>query len=98
MGREQILELLRAHEQELKQAGIVHLQLFGSRARGDQRRDSDVDLLAVFDEGRRLSALEVVGLELKLSDLLGFPVELSEEGSLKPRVKLRVEVEALRAF
>ena len=75
----------------------MRLSLFGSTARGDAGPDSDADLLAAFDE-RRLSLLDVVGLEIQLSDLLGCPVDLSEEGRLKPRVQKNVEAEAVRAF
>lgn len=98
MTREQVLETLRAHERQLKDAGIVRLSLFGSTARGDAGPASDVDLLAAFDESRRLSVLDVVGLELRLTDLLGTRVDLSEEGCLKSRVQRSVEAEALRAF
>ena len=42
--------------------------------------------------------LDVAGIELQLSELLGQTVELVEEGTLKPRVQKSVEVEAVRAF
>jgi hypothetical protein len=87
MNREQVIATLRAHERELKEAGIVRLSLFGSTARTNAAPDSDVDLLATFDESRRLSLLDVVGIELQLADLLGVRVDLSEEGTLKPRVR-----------
>ena len=77
---------------------IVRLSLFGSTARGEASPDSDIDLLAAFDGTRKLSTLDVVGIQLKLSSLLGCPVDLSEEGTLKPRVRARVEPEAVRAF
>jgi uncharacterized protein len=98
MDREQVIATLRDHEQELKEAGIVRLSLFGSTARGDASPESDVDLLAAFDESRKLSLLDVVGIELQLADLLGARVDLSEEGKLKPLVRQSAEVEALRAF
>jgi hypothetical protein len=98
MDREQVIGRLRAHERELKDAGIVRLSLFGSTARGDAGADSDVDLLAAFDRERRLSLLDLVGLEMRLADLLGARVDLSEEGTLKPRVRQRAEAEAVRAF
>jgi predicted nucleotidyltransferase len=98
MNREQVLATLRAHEPTLKAVGVVHLALFGSTARGDGRPDSDVDLLAAFDRTRRISLLDVAGIEIQLSELLGQPVELIEEGTLKPRVRRTVEAEAVRAF
>jgi uncharacterized protein len=98
MDREQVIATLRDHEQELKEAGIVRLSLFGSTARGDGGPESDVDLLAAFDESRRLSLLDVVGIEIQLTDLLGVRVDLSEEGTLKERIQQSVEAEVLRAF
>ncbi len=75
MDREQVVATLREHEPELKAAGVVRLSLFGSTARGDRRPDSDVDLLAAFDESMRISLLDVAGIEIQLADLLGQKVE-----------------------
>jgi uncharacterized protein len=94
----EVIARLREHEVDLKAAGVVRLSLFGSTARGDRRPDSDIDLMAVFDANRRISLLDVAGIELRLSELLGLPVDLVEEGALKPRVRQSVETEALRAF
>src|ERR1035438_7233366 len=98
MDREHVIATLRGHESELRAAGIIRLALFGSTARGDDRPDSDIDLLAAFDETRRISLLDVVGMEEKISRMLGRTVELAEEGTLKPRVQKNVEAEAVRAF
>lgn len=98
MDRDQVIAALREHEQELRAAGLVRLSLFGSTARGDNRPDSDIDVLAAFDNSRRISLLDVAGIEQQISDILGRPVELVEEGTLKPRVRINVEAEALRAF
>jgi predicted nucleotidyltransferase len=98
MDREHVIAKLRAHERQLKDAGIVSLSLFGSTARGDAGPDSDVDLLAAFDNTRRISLLDIVGIELDLSDMLGCKVDLIEEGTLKPRVQKSVEAEVVRAF
>jgi predicted nucleotidyltransferase len=98
MNRDQVIATLREHEQELKAAGVVRLSLFGSTARDDRRADSDVDLLAAFDATRRISLLDVAGIEIHLTELLGQKVDLVEEGTLKPRVQRSVEAEAVRAF
>jgi len=98
MDRERVISTLRAHERELKEAGIVRLSFFGSTARGEAGPDSDVDLLAAFEAERRLTILDVVGIELQLSDLLRVRVDISEEGTLKPRVRESVEAEAVLAF
>lgn len=98
MDRERLITTLRAHEPELKAAGIVRLSLFGSRARGDAGPGSDVDLLAAFDESLRLSLLDVIHVENQIADLLGESVDLLVEGTLKPHVKENVDREAVRAF
>jgi|SRR5947209_20156783 len=98
MSRDDVLAILRQHEAELKHSGIVRLALFGSTARGDNAPNSDVDLLAAFDETRRISLLDIAGMELELSNMLGCKVDLIEEGTLKPRVQRAVEAEVVRAF
>jgi hypothetical protein len=98
MDREHVISTLRGHESELRAAGIIRLSLFGSTARGDDRSDSDIDLLAAFDDTRRISILDVAGMEEQISRMLGGTVELVEEGTLKPRVQKHVEAEAVRAF
>jgi predicted nucleotidyltransferase len=98
MDQAQVMSKLRAHERQLKEAGIVRLSLFGSMARNDAGPHSDVDLLAAFDENCRLSLLDIIHIENQLADLLGCPVDLSEEGMLKPHVQSSVAAEAVRAF
>ena len=98
MTREAVIAALRAHEPELKAAGVVRLSLFGSTARDAARPDSDIDLLAAFDDARPLSLLDVIRIENQIADLLGQPVDLIEEGTLKPRVRLNADREAVRAF
>ena len=98
MTREAIIAALRAHEPELKAAGVIRLSLFGSSARNAARPDSDIDLLAAFDQARPLSLLDVIRIENHISDLLGRSVDLIEEGTLKPRVRQNVDREAVRAF
>jgi predicted nucleotidyltransferase len=98
MSRDQVIATLRDHEPELRAAGVANLSVFGSTARGDGRPDSDIDLLASFDESRRLSLVDLVGIELTLAGLLGRPVDLVEEGTLKPRAQRSAEAESVRAF
>lgn len=98
MNRATVIATLRAHEPELKAAGVERLSLFGSTARGAARADSDIDLLATFSDARPLSLLDVIRIENQIADLLGQPVDLIEEGTLKPRVRRNADREAVRAF
>src|SRR5579871_4191559 len=95
MDRERVIATLLRYESELMAAGIIRLSLFGSTARGDNRPDSDIDLLAAFDDTRCISLLDVVGIEQQISGMLGRTVELVEEGTLKLRVQKNVEAEAV---
>jgi predicted nucleotidyltransferase len=45
MNREEALNTLRRFEGRLRARGFAHAALFGSMARGDDRPDSDVDIL-----------------------------------------------------
>ena len=98
MKRDEVIAALRAHEPELRAAGVVRLSLFGSMARDEARPDSDIDLLASFDGARNLSLLDMIGIENRLVDLLGHPVDLIEEGMLRPRARQSASREAVRAF
>ena len=82
----------------MESASIVRLALSGSTARGDQGPASDINLLAAFDDTRRISILDIAGMELDLAKMLGCKVDLVEEETLKLRVQQSVEAEALRAF
>jgi uncharacterized protein len=98
MNRDAVIATLRAREPELKAAGVIRLSLFGSTTRDTAGEESDIDLVAAFDEARPLSLLDVLRIENQLADLLGQPVDLIEEGALKPRVRQNVDREAVRAF
>jgi predicted nucleotidyltransferase len=98
MDMKAVLETLRLHEPELRAAGILHLRLFGSVARGESSIHSDVDLMADFDRSKRLTLFDMARLEGRLSDLLGGKVDLSPAGSLKERVRARALREAVHAF
>jgi uncharacterized protein len=98
MNKDDVISKLRAHESELKAAGIVRLAVFGSVARGDNSWKSDVDLLAEFDKTKRYTLLTMGRLENRLADLLGTPVDLSSPEWLKESVKDKVLREAVLAF
>jgi uncharacterized protein len=93
-----VLLRLREHAPELKAAGIVHLRLHGSVARGQETPSSDVDLIAEFDSSRRFGLLDMVHFQNKLADLLGVPVDLSSAKALKEPVRQKAAREAVLAF
>ncbi len=86
---EDILTRLRALQPELRRRyPIRSMGVFGSYARGEQREDSDLDLLVELGDGMDLIAY--AGLQLELSDALGLAVDLVEREALRPRLAARV--------
>jgi uncharacterized protein len=98
MDRGAVIETLRKHEPELKAAGVVHLRLFGSVARGEQSAGSDIDLMADLDCAQRRTLVSMARLENMLSDLLDAQVDLAIASSMREPVKTRAEREAVLAF
>ncbi|HEY3989226.1 MAG TPA: nucleotidyltransferase domain-containing protein [Acidobacteriaceae bacterium] len=98
MDRHRIIETLRSHKGELQTAGIVHLSLFGSVARGEASSASDIDLMADFDPSKRLTLVTLGSLQGRLSKMLGTEVELSSSSWMREPVRSKAEREAVLAF
>jgi hypothetical protein len=97
MDRDAVIEKLRAHEAELRAEGLSHVFLFGSVARGEADEKSDVDLFYDLDTPK-FSLVDVVRVQERLSELLGRKVDAMTRGSVHPRIKRRVEGEAVQVF
>jgi uncharacterized protein len=95
---ERVIATLRAHEVELRQAGLRSLSLFGSVARGETETDSDIDLAAEFDPAARMDLLQLTALERRIADLLGSPVDLLPEPVEKHRLQDQINLDRRRAF
>jgi len=93
-----VIRTLRQHEPELRAAGILHLRLFGSLARGEATAESDIDLMAEFDRSSRRTLVTMARLENRLSDLLGTKVDLAPFDSMRTAVRDRAVREAIHAF
>ncbi|HEX8065923.1 MAG TPA: helix-turn-helix domain-containing protein [Thermoleophilaceae bacterium] len=72
--------------------GARNLRVFGSIARGQERGESDVDLLVDLDPGRTL--VDLAGFRREVADILGVEVDAATEDMLKPRARKRVLAEA----
>jgi predicted nucleotidyltransferase len=97
MDRSEIIAKLRQHEAELKAAGVLHLRLFGSVARGDQTRLSDIDLMADVDPAQRRTLVTLARIQNRLSDLLDANVDLSLSTALREPIRSRAQREAVLA-
>jgi predicted nucleotidyltransferase len=93
---DQIREVLRRHLPRLrKQYGIRSLEIFGSYAHGQQKKQSDLDLLIEFDDTVPLSLFDIAGIEYELSGLVGIPVDLVERNAIRPALRQRILNEAV---
>lgn len=86
--KSKIIRILK--ENKVKRAGI-----FGSYARGEQKKDSDIDILVEIND-KNLSLLGFVGIKIKLEDNLGKKVDLVEYSEIKPQIKQRVLKEQVK--
>lgn len=95
MHRQEVLNLLSAHREELRALGARTVAVFGSVARDEATADSDVDVLVEFAGRATFDAY--VDLVLFLERLLGRRVDLVTRRALHPALRNRVEQEALYA-
>ena|SRR3989338_7976511 len=75
-------ELLKIIIMQLKKEGAKKIALFGSYARGEEKKNSDVDVLVKFAKPKSL--LEFVGIEQELSEMTGKRIDLLTEKSISP--------------
>lgn len=83
---EQIAEFCRRH-------GIRKLSLFGSILREDFRPDSDIDVLVEFGPEGSPSLLDLGGMLIELTEMLGRQVDLKTWGFISNRIRPKVERE-----
>ncbi len=72
----------------LRRHGVRRAAVFGSTARGDDRSDSDLDLLVEFEAGRSL--LDLVDLRMVLKELLGRDADVVTYASLHPSLRNQI--------
>ena len=77
----QLIDICRQHD-------VSMMGVFGSMARGEAKKQSDIDLIVRFS--KRKSLLAVVRLERELSEALGRKVDLLTEGALSPYLRERI--------
>ena len=97
MGRQDIIERIRTRAEAVRALGATALYIYGSRARDEERPDSDLDVFVDFDPAR-FSFVELIELEDMLSRELGLKVQLGTHDALHPLIKSKIEREALRVL
>ena len=70
---------------------VLKAWLFGSFARGEEREDSDVDILVKFDRTLPIGLFAYVRMNRELEERLGRKVDLVEEGTLRPAAQITAD-------
>jgi uncharacterized protein len=91
---DEILKKLVAHRRAIKVHGVRRLGLFGSYARGEQRRPSDLDFVVEFE---RKSFDAYMDLKAYLENLFERRVDLVISDTIKPRLRKTILQEAVHA-
>lgn len=98
MKRAELIIALRSLKPALAGEGVAHLAMFGSRARGDERADSDVDLLVDVDPRATFSLLNLVGVEQIVSDTTGLEANAIVARGLDQSMRSVIEKDLIPVF
>ncbi len=98
MDRQAIIAKLRESEAALRARGVAHAALFGSRARGDHRPESDIDIMVEIEPAASVSVWDYVGLKDYIADLFPGRVDVVSREGLKAHLRPTATVDAVYAF
>ena len=94
----EVISKFRNSEAELRARGVRHAALFGSRARGDNRRDSDIDIMVEFAPDAHVTVFDDAGVKDYISWLFDGSVDVIDRDSFKPHPHAQTALDAIYAF
>jgi uncharacterized protein len=98
MKSTEIIARLAAQTGALRARGATALYIFGSRARGDNGPDSDLDVLVDYDRGRKFSLIDLAGIKNAIERELGIEADVATRKALHPQLRDRIEREAIKVL
>lgn len=93
-----IIARLAARADAIRAKGATGLFIYGSRARNAGRSDSDLDVFVDYDATRAFSLIDLAAVKHAIEDETGLAVDITTRDSLNPKLKSRIEAEALRVY
>ena len=97
MKQGNLIEVLKTYDAALRENGATAVFVFGSRARGTERADSDLDLFIDYDPTAKIpNMFRLMQIEEKISETLGIPVTITTRDALHPSMKQSIERDAVR--
>jgi predicted nucleotidyltransferase len=97
MTRDEIIAKLKEAAPALRAEGVKRLAIFGSRARGDAREDSDLDVLIDVDDAK-FSGLSIVGVQHIIKQATGIETQAEMRRSIEPRFARRIADDVIEVF
>jgi uncharacterized protein len=94
----ELIKELKRLAPRLRAEGVNGLAIFGSRARGDHRPDSDLDVLIDVEKGRKFSLLDLIGVSHLIQDDLGIETNIVMARSLEDRFRNEIEADVRPVF
>jgi uncharacterized protein len=98
MKFESLVNSLKAIRPALEAEGVRHIGFFGSRARGDFRPDSDLDILLEVDAQSKFSILGLIRVERLASEAIGVPANAFMRRSLDGEFMATIEPDLVEVF
>lgn len=90
--KDRIRNLIHDNRNQIRQYGISRLGLFGSVIRGEEKENSDIDLIAEFQPGMK-NYDNFINLCFFLEDKLGREVDLLTPEGISPIIRSKIERE-----
>ena len=98
MNKFEAIDKLKRQARAIKAMGATSLYLFGSIAKDEAGRGSDLDLFIDYDPNGRFNAFDLVGIRQLLESELGVDVDITTRDGLHPMLRTDIEQSAIRVF
>jgi predicted nucleotidyltransferase len=99
MKQAELVEVLKSYDAALRENGATAVFAFGSRARGTERPESDLDLFIDYNPAAKIpNMFRLMQIEEDISNTLGVPVTITTREALHPLMKESIERDAIRVL